>query len=59
VVDQTRITAYDSLVVAAGSGQSYFGNDQFARFAPGMALDQLGEQFSPTLSPRPGQDPRS
>jgi NADH dehydrogenase len=27
---------YDSLVVAAGAGQSYFGNDHFARFAPGM-----------------------
>ncbi len=27
---------YDSLIVAAGSGQSYFGNDQFAEFAPGM-----------------------
>ena len=27
---------YDSLIVAAGAGQSYFGNDQFARFAPGM-----------------------
>ena len=29
-------TAYDSLVVAAGTGQSYFGNDHFAEFAPGM-----------------------
>ncbi len=27
---------YDSLIVAAGAGQSYFGNDHFARFAPGM-----------------------
>jgi NADH:ubiquinone reductase (H+-translocating) len=27
---------YDSLIVAAGSSQSYFGNDQFADFAPGM-----------------------
>jgi NADH:ubiquinone reductase (H+-translocating) len=27
---------YDSLVVAAGSSQSYFGNDQFADYAPGM-----------------------
>lgn len=27
---------YDSLIVAAGSGQSYFGNDQFSEFAPGM-----------------------
>jgi NADH:ubiquinone reductase (H+-translocating) len=27
---------YDSLIVAAGSSQSYFGNDQFADYAPGM-----------------------
>ncbi|WP_192498615.1 NAD(P)/FAD-dependent oxidoreductase [Ornithinimicrobium pratense] len=27
---------YDSLIVAAGANQSYFGNDQFAEFAPGM-----------------------
>jgi len=30
------VTPYDDLVVAAGAGQSYFGNDHFARFAPGM-----------------------
>ncbi len=29
-------TPYDSLIVAAGAGQSYFGHDQFATFAPGM-----------------------
>jgi NADH dehydrogenase len=50
VLDQTRVTEYDSLVVAAGSGQSYFGNDQFARFAPGMksiddALELRGRIF--------------
>ena len=27
---------YDYLIVAAGAGQSYFGNDHFAEFAPGM-----------------------
>ena len=27
---------YDYLIVAAGAGQSYFGNDHFAQFAPGM-----------------------
>src|SRR5919112_1018181 len=27
---------YDTLIVAAGSSQSYFGNDGFADFAPGM-----------------------
>jgi NADH dehydrogenase len=50
VLDQTRVTAYDTLVVAAGAGQSYFGNDQFARFAPGMksiddALELRGRIF--------------
>jgi NADH:quinone reductase (non-electrogenic) len=29
-------TRYDSLIVAAGANQSYFGNDHFAEFAPGM-----------------------
>ena len=29
-------TEYDTLIVAAGAGQSYFGNDHFAVFAPGM-----------------------
>jgi NADH dehydrogenase len=27
---------YDSLIVAAGASQSYFGNDGFAQYAPGM-----------------------
>ena len=31
-----QVTDYDSLIVAAGAGQSYFGNDHFARYAPGM-----------------------
>jgi NADH:ubiquinone reductase (H+-translocating) len=30
------VVPFDSLIVAAGSQQSYFGNDQFATFAPGM-----------------------
>ncbi len=43
-------TSYDSLIVAAGSGQSYFGNDHFAEFAPGMksiddALELRGRIF--------------
>ncbi|MCG6568270.1 NAD(P)/FAD-dependent oxidoreductase [Tessaracoccus sp. ZS01] len=29
-------TPYDTLIVAAGAGQSYFGNDHFRTFAPGM-----------------------
>lgn len=32
----TRVFEYDSLILAAGAGQSYFGNDHFAEFAPGM-----------------------
>jgi NADH dehydrogenase len=50
VLDQTSVTSYDSLVVAAGAGQSYFGNNHFARFAPGMksiddALELRGRIF--------------
>jgi NADH:ubiquinone reductase (H+-translocating) len=30
------VTPFDSLIVAAGAQQSYFGNDRFATFAPGM-----------------------
>lgn len=46
---QTTV-GYDSLIVAAGAGQSYFGNDQFAEFAPGMksiddALELRGRIF--------------
>ena len=50
VLDHTRVTAYDTLVVAAGAGQSYFGHDEFARFAPGLktiddALELRGRIF--------------
>src|SRR5215204_1023342 len=35
---------YDSLVLATGSKQSYFGHDEFARFAPGMkSIDDAHE----------------
>jgi NADH:quinone reductase (non-electrogenic) len=30
------VSPYDSLIVAAGAQQSYFGNDEFATYAPGM-----------------------
>ena len=30
------VVEFDSIVVAAGAQQSYFGNDHFATFAPGM-----------------------
>lgn len=36
LLGHTYKTPYDSLIVAAGAGQSYFGNDRFAEFAPGM-----------------------
>ncbi|MCU1538289.1 MAG: FAD-dependent pyridine nucleotide-disulfide oxidoreductase [Humibacillus sp.] len=47
---RTTVTPYDSLIVAAGAGQSYFGNDQFSRHAPGMksiddALELRGRIF--------------
>lgn len=34
--DETHQTEYDSLIVATGAGQSYFGNDEFRKFAPGL-----------------------
>ena len=41
---------YDEVIFAAGAGQSYFGNDHFAEFAPGMksiddALELRGRIF--------------
>ena len=46
----TTVTPYDTLIVAAGAGQSYFGNDHFSEFAPGMksiddALELRGRIF--------------
>ncbi len=49
--DDTACTyEYDTLIVAAGATQSYFGHDEFARFAPGMktiddALELRGRIF--------------
>ncbi|QQS00086.1 MAG: NAD(P)/FAD-dependent oxidoreductase [Austwickia sp.] len=34
--DKETTTPYDYLVLAAGAGQSYFGHDEFATYAPGM-----------------------
>ncbi|MCW2537446.1 MAG: dehydrogenase, FAD-containing subunit [Modestobacter sp.] len=50
VLGRTTVHAYDELIVAAGAGQSYFGNDHFAEFAPGMksiddALELRGRIF--------------
>jgi NADH:ubiquinone reductase (H+-translocating) len=44
------VVGYDSLIVAAGASQSYFGHDEFNRFAPGMksiddALELRGRIF--------------
>jgi NADH:ubiquinone reductase (H+-translocating) len=36
LMDMQTVSPYDSLIVAAGAQQSYFGNDQFATYAPGM-----------------------
>src|SRR5918911_3419597 len=48
--EMTTVTPYDSLIVAAGAGQSYFGHDEFSEFAPGMksiddALELRGRIF--------------
>ena len=50
LLDRTSELAYDSLIVAAGSAQSYFGRDEFAVHAPGMktiddALEVRGRIF--------------
>jgi NADH dehydrogenase len=50
LIDRVTVTPYDELIVAAGAGQSYFGNDHFARYAPGMksiddALELRGRIF--------------
>jgi NADH dehydrogenase len=36
LMDSRTVTPFDSLIVAAGAQQSYFGNDHFATYAPGM-----------------------
>ncbi len=50
ILGRVTVHPYDELIVAAGAGQSYFGNDQFAEFAPGMksiddALELRGRIF--------------
>jgi NADH dehydrogenase len=50
ILGRTAVYEYDELIVAAGAGQSYFGNDRFAEFAPGMksiddALELRGRIF--------------
>jgi NADH:ubiquinone reductase (H+-translocating) len=55
-------TPYDSLIIAAGAGQSYFGNDHFAEFAPGMksvddALELRGRIMSAFEAAERSNDP--
>lgn len=50
VLGRETVTEYDTLLVAAGAAQSYFGNDHFAVHAPGMksiddALELRGRIF--------------
>ncbi len=50
VLGRETVSRYDSLIVAAGAAQSYFGNDHFAEYAPGMksiddALELRGRIF--------------
>ena len=65
VLGRQTVIPYDSLIVAAGSGQSYFGNDHFAEYAPGMksiddALELRGRIFGAfemaELGARRGED---
>jgi NADH dehydrogenase len=49
-VGRTTTLSYDSLIVATGASQSYFGHDEYARHAPGMktiddALELRGRIF--------------
>ncbi|MDX1893346.1 NAD(P)/FAD-dependent oxidoreductase [Mycolicibacterium sp. 050158] len=65
--DETTFTLdYDVLVLAAGMRQSYFGHDEFAKWAPGMkTLDDAltirrrifaAFEIAETLSPGPERD---
>ena len=36
LLERITETPFDSLILAAGADQSYFGNDRFAEYAPGM-----------------------
>ncbi len=36
LLNRDTVTPFDSLIVATGAQQSYFGNDHFATYAPGM-----------------------
>src|SRR3978361_39719 len=65
--DSTFDVEYDYLVIAAGMRQSYFGNEEFAKWAPGMkTLDDAlsirrrvfaAFEIAETLPPGPERDP--
>ncbi|OBB64265.1 MULTISPECIES: NAD(P)/FAD-dependent oxidoreductase [unclassified Mycobacterium] len=62
LLGHTYETPYDSLIIAAGAGQSYFGNDHFAEFAPGMksiddALEVRGRILSAFEQAERSRDP--
>ncbi len=62
LLSHTYETPYDSLIIAAGAGQSYFGNDHFAEFAPGMksiddALEVRGRILSAFEQAERSRDP--
>ena len=46
--------SYDILVIATGVGQSYFGRDEFAEFAPGLAPANPANQRTPELGQTSG-----
>ena len=62
LLDRTWELDYDSLIVAAGSAQSYFGRDEFGAHAPGMktiddALEVRGRIFGAFELAELEQDP--
>src|SRR6201991_934011 len=62
LLGHTYETPYDTVIVAAGAGQSYFGNDHFAEFAPGMksiddALELRGRIMSAFEQAERSNDP--
>ena len=63
-LDRRSDVGYDTLIVATGSGQSYFGRPEFARDAPGMktiddALELRGRIFAPSRWPSASPTQRS
>ncbi|MBO0865830.1 MAG: NAD(P)/FAD-dependent oxidoreductase, partial [Mycobacterium sp.] len=62
LLGHTYRNPFDSLIIAAGAGQSYFGNDHFAEFAPGMksvddALELRGRILSAFEQAERSNDP--